>query len=77
VGFAQVDSPPNAVPEQTDGKDYAGRPVADVGVPPAPPLPASEQQQFQQNVKDIHFDFDRSDLRGEDRTIRASDAEWL
>jgi peptidoglycan-associated lipoprotein len=45
--------------------------------PPAPPLPASEQQQFQQDVKDIHFDFDRSDLRAEDRTILASDAQWL
>ena len=77
LGFAQVDTPQNAVPEQTDGKDYAGRPVANVKVPPAPPLPASEQQQFQQNVKDIHFDFDRSDLRAEDRTILASDAEWL
>ena len=77
VGFAQVDSPPNAVPEQTDGKDYAGRPVANLKVPPAPPLPASEQRQFQQNVKDIHFDLDRSDLRAEDHTILASDAEWL
>ena len=47
MGFAQVDTPPNAVPEQTDGKDYAGRPVAAIKVPPAPPLPASEQQ-FQQ-----------------------------
>ena len=37
MGFAQVDTPPNAVPEQTDGKDYAGRPVADVKVPPALP----------------------------------------
>jgi hypothetical protein len=26
VGFAQVVTPPNAVPEQIDGKDYAGRP---------------------------------------------------
>jgi peptidoglycan-associated lipoprotein len=77
VGFAQVDTPPNAVPEQTDGKDYAGRPVAAIKVPPAPPLPASEQQQFRQEVKDIHFDFDRSDLRAEDRTILAGDAEWL
>jgi peptidoglycan-associated lipoprotein len=77
VGFAQVDTPTNAVPEQTDGKDYAGRPVAGVKVPPAPPLPASEQQRFQQDVKDIHFDFDRSDLRAEDRTILASDAAWL
>src|ERR1700704_3401672 len=77
MGFAQVDTPPNAVPEQTDGKDYAGRPVATIKVPPAPPLPASEQQQFQQDVKDIHFDFDRSDLRAEDRTVLARDAEWL
>lgn len=67
--FAQVDTPPNAVPEQTDGNDYAGRPVAGVKVPPAPPLSAN-QQQFQQDVKDIHFDFDRSDLGAEDRTIQ-------
>jgi len=51
--------------------------VADVKVPPAPPLPANEQQQFPQDVKDIHFDFSRSDLGAEDRTILASDAEWL
>jgi peptidoglycan-associated lipoprotein len=76
MGFAQVDTPPNAVPEQTDGKDYAGRRVAAIKVPPAP-LPASEQQQFLQDVKDIHFDFDRSDLRAEDRTVLARDAEWL
>lgn len=77
VGFAQVDTPANAFPEQTDGRDYAGRPLADVKVPPAPPLSANEQQQFQQAVKDIHFDFDRSDLGAEDRTILARDAEWL
>ena len=77
VGFAQVVTPANAVPEQIDGKDYAGRPVAEVKVPAAPPLPANQQQQFQRDVKDIHFDFDRSDLRAEDRTILASDAEWL
>jgi len=75
VGFAQVDTPPTAVPQQTGGKDYAGRPVAEVKVPPAPPLPANEQRQFQQDVKDIHFDFDRSDLGAEDRTILASDAD--
>ena len=34
MGFAQLDTPPNAVSEQTDGKDYAGRPVAEVNVPP-------------------------------------------
>ncbi len=51
--------------------------MAEVKVPPAPPLPANQQQQFQRDVKDIHFDFDWSDLRAEDRTIPASDAEWL
>ncbi len=51
--------------------------MAEVKVPPAPPLPANQQQQFRRDVKDIHFDFDWSDLRAEDRTIPASDAEWL
>jgi peptidoglycan-associated lipoprotein len=43
----------------------------------APPVPPVEQQQFQQAIKDIHFDFDRAELRPEDRAILASDAEWL
>jgi outer membrane protein OmpA-like peptidoglycan-associated protein len=72
AGFAQSDSY-----DQVDGKDYAGRPVGEVKLPPAPPLSPKEQQQFQQNVKGIHFDFDRSELRDEDRTILAGDAEWL
>jgi outer membrane protein OmpA-like peptidoglycan-associated protein len=46
-------------------------------VPPVRLLPGNEQQQFRQDVKDIHFDFDRSDLGAEDGTILASDAEWL
>src|SRR5580698_6145342 len=75
--FAQSEIYGKAVPDQIDGKDYAGRPVGDVKLPSAPPLSSSEQQQFQQDVKDIHFDFDRSDLRDEDRTILSSDAEWL
>jgi len=41
------------------------------------PIPASEQQDFQQAVKDIHFDFDKADLRPEDRPILEADAEWL
>jgi peptidoglycan-associated lipoprotein len=69
--------PPNAVPDATDGKDQAGRPVGDVKAPEVQPLAASEGQQFQQNVKDIHFDFDRAELRAEDHAILASDAEWL
>ena len=42
-----------------------------------PPVPSSEEQQFQQNVKDVHFDFNQAVLTAEDRTILASDADWL
>lgn len=42
-----------------------------------PALPATEEQQFEMNVKDVHFDFDRADLRPDDRAVLASDAEWL
>lgn len=41
-----------------------------------PPSP-TEQREVQQNIKDIHFDFDRADLRPEDRSILESDAQWL
>jgi peptidoglycan-associated lipoprotein len=77
IGFAQSDTSRNAVPEQSEGKDYAGRPVGDVPVPPPSPLAPTEQQQFQRDVEDVHFEFNRSDLRMQDRTILASDAEWL
>ncbi len=43
VGFAQVDTPPNAVPEQTDGKDYAGRPLA-AHIEPRPSVPTQPTQ---------------------------------
>jgi peptidoglycan-associated lipoprotein len=41
-----------------------------------PPSPA-EKREVQQNIQDIHFDFDRADLRPEDQTILQSDAQWL
>jgi peptidoglycan-associated lipoprotein len=46
-------------------------------VPTASDLPNTEQQQFQQDVKDVYFDFDRADLRMNDRRTLATDAEWL
>lgn len=42
-----------------------------------PAVPADEHRQFEQAVKDIHFDFDKAALRPEDKAILASDAEWL
>jgi outer membrane protein OmpA-like peptidoglycan-associated protein len=63
VGFAQSGTPGNS---PTDEK-----------LVKVPPLPSNEVQQFEQNMKDIHFDFDRADLRSEDRSVLASNAEWL
>jgi peptidoglycan-associated lipoprotein len=84
AGFAQsehdataVPDYAKAVPDQVNGKDYAGRPVGEVKIPPTPPLSTGEEQQFQQAVSDIHFDFDRSELRAEDQSILESDAQWL
>jgi len=42
-----------------------------------PDRPENEQQQFEQSIKDVHFDFDRADLRDQDRQVLAADAEWL
>jgi len=41
-----------------------------------PPSPA-EKREVQQNIQDIHFDFDRAELRPEDRSILEADAQWL
>ena len=80
--FAQTDATPanvyvKAVPDQVNGKDYAGRPVGEVKGPQTPPLSPTEEQSFDQAIKDVHFDFDRSDLRDDDRAILAADAKWL
>lgn len=42
-----------------------------------PPVPSSEEQQFQQDVKNVHFDFNQALLTDEDKTILSSDADWL
>jgi len=55
-------------------RDYAGRPLGDVTVPPPSP-PATDREV--QDLRDIHFALDRADLRLEDRQILAADAEWL
>lgn len=50
-----------------------GSPTPASAIPPNP----AEQREVQQNVKDIHFDFDRADLRPEDRSALEQDAQWL
>jgi peptidoglycan-associated lipoprotein len=75
---APVD-PQVAVPDAQDGRDPYGRPVQVVAAETqTPPLvPPTEQQEFAQNVKDVFFDFDRSELKPEDEATLRQDAEWL
>ena len=69
-----------AVPGAENGQDPYGRPVQPVGttqVSPLPPVAPNDQQQFAQNVKDVYFDFNRSELRADDQSALQQDAEWL
>ena len=72
---AQSDLAAQAVPDQNNGKDYAGRPVEN------PPVPATanptQQQTVEQSVRDIHSAFVRSDITPEHRAVLQADAEWL
>ncbi|HET8668578.1 MAG TPA: peptidoglycan-associated lipoprotein Pal [Terriglobales bacterium] len=48
--------------------------------PPPPPAPAptiTDQQMFEQNVKDIFFDYDKYDVRPADQATLQSDAAFL
>jgi len=73
----QSDLAAKAVPDQNNGKDYAGRPVENASVPQAPVLNPVQKQMVEQSVRDIHFAFDRSDITPEQRAVLQADAEWL
>jgi peptidoglycan-associated lipoprotein len=72
-GFAQI----QLDQEPMNDKGAPATSANDAKLAAVKPLPPEQQQQFQLAIKDIHFDFDRADLRPEDRAILASDAEWL
>jgi peptidoglycan-associated lipoprotein len=51
-----------------------------VNAPPPPPPPqasATEEQLFSQNVKDIYFNYDAADIRGDQQTSLQGDIEFL
>jgi peptidoglycan-associated lipoprotein len=51
-----------------------------VNAPPPPPPPPSnltEEQMFAQNVKDIYFDYDKSDIRSSEQASIQADAAFL
>jgi peptidoglycan-associated lipoprotein len=73
---APVD-PQTAVPDARNGQDASGRPVQTGVMQVPPPVAPTDKQEFSQSVKDIYFDFDRSELRSQDQATLQQDAEWL
>lgn len=45
--------------------------------PPPPPSSATEEELFSQNVKDIYFDYDKYDIRGDQSAAVQADAQFL
>jgi peptidoglycan-associated lipoprotein len=46
--------------------------------PPPPPQPTmTDEQLFAQNVKDVYFDYDKSDVRGDQQSVVQADAAFL
>jgi peptidoglycan-associated lipoprotein len=45
--------------------------------PPPPPPSATDQELFSQNVKDVYFDYDKSDVRGDQQSSLAADVQFL
>jgi outer membrane protein OmpA-like peptidoglycan-associated protein len=64
AAFAQSTNQPNTPDQQA------------AAVPYTPPTPA-QQQEVQQNLKDVHFDFDRSELNQGDHQSLQETANWM
>jgi peptidoglycan-associated lipoprotein len=45
--------------------------------PPTPPASVSDQDLFSQNVKDVYFDYDRADVRGDQQGSVQADVQFL
>ncbi|HTS72058.1 MAG TPA: OmpA family protein, partial [Terriglobia bacterium] len=45
--------------------------------PPPPPVQLSEEDQFNQNVKDAYFDYDKANIRPDAEQVLTSDANFL
>ena len=76
--LAQANNAPTQTPLQQSGQDSFGRSVATAGsVPQPPPMQTADRQGFDQNVKDVYFDFNRANLTAADKSVLQQDAEWL
>lgn len=60
------------------GTQEASARITVTQAPPPPPAPsASEAELFSQSVKDVYFDYDKSDIRGDQQASIQADAQFL
>ncbi|HZR66295.1 MAG TPA: peptidoglycan-associated lipoprotein Pal [Terriglobales bacterium] len=64
-----------------DGGTQTATARVTVNTPPPPPPPAqpsmTDEQMFAQNIKDVYFDYDKSDVRGDQQSAIQADAAFL
>jgi peptidoglycan-associated lipoprotein len=51
--------------------------VSQAPAPPPPPPSVTEEDLFGQNVKDVYFEYDKSDIRGDQQSAIQADAQFL
>jgi peptidoglycan-associated lipoprotein len=52
--------------------------VTPAAAPPPPPTPSvTDEDLFSQNVKDVYFDYDKADVRGDQQSSVQADAQFL
>ncbi len=57
--------------------DATARVTVTMPPPPPPPPTISDEQLFNQNVKDVYFDYDKYDIRGDQQSQVQADAQFL
>ena len=60
-------------------QDATARVTVTAAPPPPPPSTSSatEEELFERNVKDVYFDYDKSDIRGSEQAAIQGDAQFL
>src|SRR5205807_10610222 len=75
-----TDSTTYTLTAKGDGGTQTATARVTVNAPPPPPPPtqpsASDEQLFSQNMKDIYFDYDKSDIRTSDQATIQADASF-
>jgi peptidoglycan-associated lipoprotein len=58
-------------------QDATARVTVTAGAPPPPSSSGTEEELFSQNVKDVFFDYDKSDIRPDQQSALQADAGFL